>query len=73
MNDVVTMTVKQAQVVEGVVGMVAIPLTSSAQAVVVDLQHVLCREAQSTSCDTPIGGPKKGEDDGQSRERRIVF
>ena len=44
MNDVVTMTVKQAQVVEGVVGVVLV--------VMMHLDHVICREAQSTECAT---------------------
>jgi len=38
----VTVSVKQAQVVEGIVGVVAVA--------VMHLQHVLCHEAQSTVC-----------------------
>ena len=44
MNDVVTVTVHQAQVVEGVVVMIPV--------VVVYLYHVICREAQSAECAT---------------------
>jgi hypothetical protein len=43
-NDVVTVAVHQAQVVEGVV--VVVPV------VVMYFYHVLCREAQSTVCAT---------------------
>ena len=44
MNDVVTVSVQQAQVVEGVI--VVVPV------VVMHFHHVLCREAQSTVCAT---------------------
>jgi hypothetical protein len=44
MNDVVTVAVHQAQVVEG--GVVVIPV------VMVHLYHILCREAQSAECAT---------------------
>ena len=44
MNDVVTVAVHQAQVVEGVVVVVLI--------VMMHLYHVLCREAQSAECAT---------------------
>ena len=44
MNDVVTVAVKQAQVVESVVVVVLI--------VMMHLYYVLCREAQSTECAT---------------------
>jgi len=43
-NDVVTVAVHQAQVVEGVV--IVIPV------VMVHLYHVLCREAQPAECAT---------------------
>ena len=44
MNDVVTVAVEQAQVIEGVVVVVLV--------VMMHLYHVLCREAQSTECAT---------------------
>jgi hypothetical protein len=43
-NDVVTVSVHQAQVVEGVVAVIPV--------VMVYLYHVLCREAQSAECAT---------------------
>jgi hypothetical protein len=43
-NDVVTVTVQQAQVVEGVVGVVLV--------VMMHLYRVICREAQPTECAT---------------------
>ena len=44
MNDVVTVAVEQAQIIEGVV--VVVPV------VVMHLYHVFCREAQSAECAT---------------------
>ena len=44
MNDVVTVSVHQAQVVEGVVAVIPV--------VMVHLYHVLCREAQPAECAT---------------------
>ncbi len=44
MNDVVTVSVKQAQIIEGIVVVVLV--------VMMHFYHVFCREAQSTVCAT---------------------
>jgi hypothetical protein len=44
-HGIMAVTMKQAQVVETVVGVVSVPSTNSGRAVVMHFRHVFCREA----------------------------